>query len=153
MGYRFSAGIRYYIRDIQSGPALGLGVAYNTGEKRAEIDGAVRTGTGVEEDTLIMNLNPVTVLNITFIYGFTISLNTKLYIETGYGIAFSENDYEYIRAKKTSGTPDMDADTHYKLDIMEPGGFILSLGVAFLFKERSKKRRRDLFKGYPRPAG
>jgi hypothetical protein len=132
-GYRFSAGMRYYIRDIHSGPALGLGIAYNTGEKRAEIDGAVRTGTGVEDDTLIMNLNPVTVLNITFIYGFTVSLNTKLYVETGYGIAFSENDYEYLRAKKTGGTPPMNADTDYKLDIMEPGGFILSLGVSFLF--------------------
>lgn len=130
-GYRLSAGTRYFLFDYPFGLAFGLGVAYNTGMEDFELDATFRdNSTGdTYEDKLIFDFKPVTVINITLLYAFRIGQRHKLYLEAGYGIPLSDDNYSYM-SKDSSQNVELDQETKDDMEILQPGGVIISIGFA-----------------------
>jgi hypothetical protein len=125
-GYRLSAGMRYYFQDVMEGPGIGLGAACNTGLGELTMDN-VETSGGVKRDVTVRT-DPASTVNLTLLYAFQLSLNIKLQLEAGYSFPLSSDNYKcydsYTGNKvRLSGS---DADM---LDVIQPGGIILALGV------------------------
>lgn len=129
-GYRLSAGTRYFIFDYPFGPAFGLGIAYNTGAKDVELDAKLEDSSGnTYNDKLVFDFKPVAVVNITFLYGFKVGTKNKIYVETGYGIRLSKDNYTY-RLKDSSQDVVLSQEAKDQMDVLQPGGIIISIGFA-----------------------
>ena len=126
-GWRPSAGLRYYV-NYPYGLAFGLGAAYNTGLKDYKYKMETENSAGVtDKETVTFDLKPVPVINATCLYSFEISNGYKVYFEAGWCFSLKQDCYTYTTASGNKLTK-KSKDT---MDIIKPGGIILSAGMAF----------------------
>jgi len=121
-GYRLSGGSRFYFNYPYSG-ALCIGAAYNTGLK--DFPQNMETTSGQVEE-VIMDLNPISVVNITYLHNFKINENLKFYFEAGYGISLNKDNYTITNNKILADR------SKQVLSLSQPGGVIISIGMGRL---------------------
>lgn len=124
--YRFSGGLRYYLK-YPFGLAFGLGASYNPGISDYRADMETRDSLGNEnpqDEQVIFELSPVTVLNLTVLYSWRVFSTHRIYVETGYSIRLTD-DYYRIKNDKIL-TP----DSEDIVNLSAPGGGIFSVGYA-----------------------
>jgi len=127
-GYRVSGALRYYL-NYPYGTAFSLGAAYNFGgELESDYDTTDNAGN-VSTEKVTFDLKPVLCINATILYSFMVNGKDKIYIEAGYSYAVQDKKYSY----KTSSNATLTEESEDIMDIMAPGGIILSAGYAFMF--------------------
>lgn len=127
-GYRVSGALRYYL-DYPYGIAFSLGAAFNTGgELESDYDTTDSTGN-VDTEKVTFKLKPVLCINATILYSFMVNGKDRIYVETGYSYALQDKKYTY----ETDNNAKLTKESEDIMDLMAPGGVILSVGYAFLF--------------------
>jgi len=127
-GYRISGALRYYL-DYPYGTAFSLGAAYNSGgELKSDYDTTDSSGN-VTTEKVTFDLKPVLCINATVLYSFMVNGKDKIYIEAGYSYAIQDKKYSY----KTDNNAKLTEESEDIMDIMAPGGIILTVGYAFMF--------------------
>jgi len=125
-GYRASAAARYY-PDGPYGLAFSIGVAYNTGGPY-EYDYETEDPSGnTDSEKVTFDMKPVVTINASILYSWKVNDKDRIYIETGYGYAIQDEKYTY---ESESGR-ELSEESEDIMDVMAPGGFILSIGYAF----------------------
>lgn len=126
-GYRFSGGFRYFF-NYPYGLALCAGAAYNTGDDM-KLDTQVDTPGGIVKEEVTFECKPVTCLNMSLLFSWCLFGDGRFYVETGYSYALTKEKYTY---ETISGYP-MTKEEKETIDLMAPGGVIITLGYAFAF--------------------
>ncbi len=127
-GYRISGALRYYL-DYPYGTAFSIGAAYNSGgELESDYDTTDSSGN-VRTEKVTFDLKPVLCINATILYSFMVNRKDKIYIEAGYSYAIQDKKYSY----KTDNNASLTEESEDIMDIMAPGGIILTVGYAFMF--------------------
>jgi opacity protein-like surface antigen len=127
-GYRISGALRYYL-EYPYGTAFSLGAAYNTGgELESDYDTTDSSGN-VSTEKVTFDLKPVLCINATILYSFMVNGKDKIYLEAGYSYAVQDKKYTY----KTENNATLTEESEDIMDIMAPGGIILTVGYAFMF--------------------
>lgn len=123
-GYKITGGLRYYLDDSKTGNAFGLSYSLATGIKEVELDVDVNIG-GVERKVKDkFELNPTSVINLTWMRHWSIGKKSRLNLELGYSVNISGQD-NFNSASK----PFMTSTSKNALNFIQPGGLII--GLAF----------------------
>jgi len=127
-GYRISGSLRYYL-NYPYGTAFSIGAAYNFGgEMESDYDTTDSAGD-VDTEKVTFKLKPVLCINATILYSFMVNGKDKIYFETGYSYAMRKKKYSY----QTDNDATLTEESEDIMDIMAPGGIILTAGYAFMF--------------------
>jgi hypothetical protein len=119
-GGKFSGGIKFQNLN-ESGVGFGLGYSHCTGLKMFNLTIQDQSGSS---RTINMDFNPVGSLNFTINKNWVLKEGMLLYLESGYAVPTGRADFYTINDGST-----LNSDEELILNIMRPGGLILSLGI------------------------
>lgn len=127
-GSRYSGAFRYYL-EYPYGLAFSLGVSHNLGGTFEYDDQTQDSGGNIYNEKVKYKCKPVTCINGSVLYSFHVNGRNRIYIETGYSYALQKNKYTYT----TASGRELSRDSKQTMDVMAPGGFMISAGYAFAF--------------------
>jgi hypothetical protein len=148
-GVKIAGGLRYYW-DYPFGLAFGLGATYNSAwifgyddasQNEPYVTYSDKSGN-VHEGYVKIERNQVTVINFTLLYSKMLGLGPKgygaikLFVETGYAYPTTKPKYEIKANKDSDPNNDIvikDSSFNKYMKMTKPGGFILTIGVGFIF--------------------
>jgi len=118
-GGKVGTSLNYYVPSARNNSELSLGYSYAGGMKNFETSMPVLPN-GNQED-VIMDLNPVSTLNLVYTYNVRLGKLGKLGLSAGYAVCLTSNGYTV----DSSHVLDTTGDAVMKM--MQPGGLILGL--------------------------
>lgn len=126
-GTKLGAGAMFYIRkDEYLGSAFGLGVSNAFGLDNFNTELSL-VGSNGQTMPVTMNLNNASTLNLTYQYHIRLGNGSKFVVGTGYAVRLVDEPYEIISPQNA----ELDSDSKLAMQIVQPGGLIISLTFQF----------------------
>lgn len=124
-GYKVTGGARLYL-DGKTGNAFGLSYSAATGLEEVEIEVDALINNTEQKVKEKFKLNPVSVINLTWMKHWQIGNKSRFNLELGYSMNMSgKNNYT-----SKSGLVLTDKSKSV-MDFIQPGGIIIGLGFSF----------------------
>ena len=121
---------RYYFKESFRGSYLHLGYSLATGRRNFETELEIEdTDLGsIENRMVLLDLNPVGLIDLGYGYSARITPNSRLYFQTG--IAFRTARVVDTYDLRTDGVR-LTGTSETVMQILSPGGLILAIGIDF----------------------
>ena len=128
-GYRLTGGLTYYPGQNGFRSSFSIGYSYASGFKDfvTELD-VEQTFSNPKEEEVILDLYPISTLNLTYSYNAKVGRKSKFVFSAGYAISLTDKIYEH---KSISNFNELTEGSKEFIDFMAPGGVII--GVKYMF--------------------
>lgn len=124
-GYKLSAGLSFFPRQVHFGPAFNIGYAFASGLKDLETELGVNPNNTSQK--VLLDLKKANTVNLFYSYSWTLRRTGKFSISFGYAIPFEEKPYE-LKTEKI----ELSSSSEQIMEILQPGGLIF--GLKFMFR-------------------
>ena len=123
-GYRLTSGLTFYpgLNGFKS--SVTIGYSYASGQKDHISKLNVEQFNGVVEKNVLLDLYPISTLNLIYSYNVIVGRKSKLVFSGGYSIVLTEELYE-----NKSGYQLTDGSKEF-IEFMAPGGIVV--GIKFM---------------------
>jgi hypothetical protein len=124
-GGKIGAELRFFYSGCaHHGGALAVGFVHSSGLDTSTIDIVSTTGANT---TATLRLLPQNNLHFSWYKSFRLSRGSKFFLQAGYSLPLSTDIYQVIRG------PALSQESRIFIDILRPGGVIISGGFSFAF--------------------
>lgn len=144
--YRGGARANYYLANVPLKNYFYGGASYSTGtmgkesntligvsrtETFTDKDGNQRDITSVNNEEVMLKLNPVYTIDVGYGYAARVSRSAKVFIEIGYSFPMSMDIYSEKIEPKPHSSAELSQNSKSAITFSSPGGFSLGIGMSF----------------------